>query len=965
MHFTTPFNLILLLAVPFIAWLGWPTRGFARRLEVASLAVRMVIVLCLVLSLSGLEIARAASDLAVVFLIDASDSMSDAAKAAATNFTRQAIAAMGPDDQAAVIVFAGDALVERSMSTGRALDAMTSIPFSSQTDLGEAIQLALALYPPGAARRLVILSDAAETTGDMFGAAQLAAATGVEIVAVPFFVQPGAEATVTGIDVPPRLRQGERFDVNVSMRATQPTRAGIRVMAGGEVAYQGTVDLNRGSQSISIPLTAGEPGFVDFLVQIDPERDRHYQNNELAAFSRVVGPPKVLVVTLPEDPSFAAGGRPRPDEHSRLVDALEAASFVVDIARPGELPPQLSALAEYASVVLVDVPARELGPRQLSALQSYVRDLGGGLVAIGGPTSFGVGGYYRTPLEVALPVEMSIDDQQRRPSLAMVFVIDHSGSMADLSDGVSKLDLAKEAAARSVELLFPTDRVGVVIFDDSASWVTPLTDLSDPDGVIRAIGGIRAGGGTDILAGLQAMARELPNDPAGVKHVILLTDGGANPAGIPELVRRLHDENGITLTAVGVGRDAAPFLPQLAQIGGGRYHFAADAGAIPTIFTEETTLASRAYVVEEAFFPKQVNQSPILSGIAEAPRLHGYVATTAKDAAQTILISAQRDPILAAWQHGLGRAVAFTSDATGRWARDWIGWEGFPTFWAQAIRYTVGDPVPSNLNVQVDQGGEEARLIVDARSEQGDFLNGLTLQANIVGPDGRVEALEAGQVAPGRYQASFQPRAPGAYLIGVSAQSASGDNFTETAGWVQSYSPEYRELESDPDSLYRLTIAVNGRVASDNPAEVFAHSLSAPGAARPVWPWLLALAALLLPMDIAMRRLTLSRADLQRAWARAMGAFRVRQRATGQGVQRSERMATLLGAKERTHPSDGPAEAADSRVAKIGTFVSPEDTAKPEAASEAGLQPASVEDKAVSTTAALLARKRSKRQKRG
>ncbi len=974
MRFTSPLLLFLLLLLPAVAALGWPSRGFARRREIASLVLRLFIVLCLIFSLAGLEIARAADELAVVFLIDASDSMPASAKAAAVDYTRQAVAAMRADDQAAVIVFGGDALVERAMSPGRELGSIASIPNTGQTDLAEAIRLALALYPPDATRRMVILSDGAVTSGDALEAARLAAASGVEIVVLPFVTQPGAEALIAGVEAPVRLRQGERFDLRLSMRTTEPMRASVRVLAGDRVVYQGTHDLGRGDQSFSIPLTAGEPGFVDYVVQIDPDRDAYYQNNELAAFSQVDGPPKVLLVAPPEGSAMTFGGETRPDEFSQLLRALEAASFVVDVARPVELPSELAELAEYASLVLVDVPARDLNRRQLNAVQSYVRDLGGGLVAVGGPTSYGVGGYFRTPLEETLPVEMQIKDQQRRPALAIVFIVDRSGSMSETSGGVAKLELAKEAAARSVELLWPTDRVGVIAFDDSASWVAPLADLSDPDQVIRAIGSIRSGGGTDILAGVQAMAEVLPGDAAGVKHVILLTDGGADPTGIPELVRRLHEdaERDITLTTVGVGRDAAPFLPQLAQLGGGRYHFAADPSAIPTIFTEETTLAARSYIVEETFFPRQRSGSPILSGIREVPQLRGYVATTAKDAAQTILVSSQDDPILAAWQYGLGKAVAFTSDATGRWARDWIDWDGFPIFWAQVVRYTIGDPssreASPDADVQVEQEGEQARLIVDARAaEGGDYLNGYALRANVVAPDGSVESIDAQQVAPGRYEATFQPSKPGAYLIGVSGQPSGSDGagLTETGGWVLSYSPEYRELESDPDALYRIAVATNGRVASADPGEIFAHTQPAPSATRPIWPWLLALAALLLPLDIAVRRLVIGWADLRRSWIKFTGRLA---RRPALAPARSQRMNVLLQTKERSRGVPG--AGAPPKAPPVVTSAT--EPAPPSARDAAEAKPAAapsspepaVPSAEATTAAALLARKRSKRERK-
>src|SRR5512138_256451 len=567
MRFTSPLFLILLLLVPLAVWMGLPARGAARRRETISLILRLTILLCLILSLAGLEIVQRSDNLAVVFLMDVSDSMPREAVAAEVGYVRSALQAMQPDDRSALILFGSDALVERSMSPIKELETITSAPITNQTDLAEAIQLGLALFPSGYAKRMVILSDGAQTSGDAIEAAKFAAATEVQIVSVPFINQRGAEVSLTDIDVPTHLRQNEQFDLNVSVRANAPTRAAVRVLARGQILYEGTHELRRGAQTLSLPFRAGQPGFVDYQVQIAPEHDGFYQNNRLDAYSEVEGPPRILVVA-PEPGEALPGNEIRPDESAALMAALQAADFQVELVRPTRLPSDLPSLAQYDSVVLVDVPARMLGNNQMENLQAYVHDLGGGLVVIGGPTSYGVGGYFHTPLEAALPVEMQIKDEMRRPSLGIVFIIDHSGSMSDASGGVEKLELAKEAAARSVEMLFPTDRVGVVAFDDTATWVVPMTELDDPGQVMTAMGTIRSDGGTDIFAGLQAMAGVLPDDPAKVKHVILLTDGGADITGIPEMVKKLYEENGITLSTVGVGNDAAPFLKDLAAIGG-------------------------------------------------------------------------------------------------------------------------------------------------------------------------------------------------------------------------------------------------------------------------------------------------------------------------------------------------------------------------------------------------------------
>ncbi len=957
MRFTTPILLLLLILLPIIFVLGKPVRGPARRREISALGLRVIIVLCVILALAGLEIARASDQLAVVFLLDDSDSMSSEAKGLAFDYARQAIHDMGPDDQAAVVVFGGDALVERAMSPSRELGALTSIPDTGQTNLADAIRLGLALYPPGAARRMIILSDGAQTIGDAEEAARFAAASGVEIVTLPFVMQPGAEALIAAVETPARLRTGERFDLRVSIDATQAMSTRLRVLANGQAVHEASYRLNKGHQTISIPLTATDPGFTRFTVQIDPQQDRLYQNNELAATAQVLGEPQILVVSLPAGTALP-NNETRPDEAAQLIRALQAANFNIETARPAQLPSDAATLSNYASVVLVDVPARELSTRQMETLRSYVRDLGGGLVAIGGPTSYGVGGYYKTPIEDALPVEMQIKDQQRRPQLAMVFIIDHSGSMGETSGGVTKLDLAKEAAARSVELLMPNDRVGVIAFDDVAGWVVPLGELSDPAEVTNRIGTIRVGGGTDIYAGVLAMSKVLPGDSAQVKHVILLTDGGADPTGIPELVKKLHDEDNITLTTVGVGRDAAPFLPHLAELGGGRYHFAADPGSIPSIFTEETTLASRSYIEEHQFFPKQAASSPLLNGITEAPPLYGYVATSPKAAAQMILVSDQSDPVLAASQYGLGKAVAFTSDATGRWAREWIDWEKFPQFWGQVVRYTIGDPNASALSVSVNQQGAAARVVVDARTANGDYLNGCTLNGNIVAPDGSTQPIALQQTAPGRYEGSFQPRDQGAYVIGVSGQSANGEVVNERAGWVLSYSPEYRNLESDPDALYQLALAAHGQVATGDPADAVVHTpagRSAPLATRPVWPWLLLIAALLLPFDVGVRRLAIDRRDVQKAW-QAIRLKRQAQRAARAAVPaRSEHMTTLFEAKQRT------------RVERVERAEPIEPTTHP-SAERAELtppstsQPKRVAPDSIATTANLLEKKRARRK---
>ena len=961
MRFTTPLLLLLLLLVPVAVWMGKPAKGPGRTREIVSLILRVIIILCLVFSLAGLEIVQRGDALAVVFLVDVSDSMPPAAINAEVEYVRIAVEAMSPDDQSAVVLFGADALVERQMSAAKELSAFTSAPITNQTNLEEAIQLGLALFPSGYAKRMVILSDGAQTSGDALEAVKFAVASDVQIVVLSIITQRGEEVLIQNVDVPTRLRPGEQFDLTVTLQANEPTRATVRVLGGSEILYEGAYDLRRGTQSLSLPLVAGEPGFVNYQVQIAATDDGFYQNNQLDAFSQVEGPPRILMVAPPAGETLP-GGEARPDEYSALLSALQSANFQVTVVAPNRLPSDLPSLAQYDSVVLVDVPARALGNNQMENLQSYVHDLGGGLVAVGGPTSYGVGGYFKTPLEETLPVDMQIKDEKRRPNLGIVFIIDHSGSMEDTSGGVTKLELAKEAAARSIDFLFPTDRVGVIAFDDTASWVVPMTELSDPGQVVSAIGSIRGGGGTDIMAGVRAMSEVLPDDPAKVKHVILLTDGGADPTGISELVQKLFEEDNITLSTVGVGNDAAPFLEDLAEIGGGRYHFTNDASSIPSIFTEEVSLATRAYLVEEPFFPALANPSPILSGINEIPRLYGYVASSPKDLAQVILKSDKDDPILAAWQYGLGRSVAFTSDATGRWARDWLTSDNFAKFWVQVVRSTIGNPTDNALATDIELIGDQARITLDAQTPSGEFINGYAVDANIVAPNGETNSLTLRQVAPGRYEAFFDPKEQGVYLIRfVGTSAGQTDSFAETIGWALSYSPEYKRLDSDPDLLLRLAALSGGEVATANPADAFLHNLNATRASRPIWQWLILLAVLLLPFDIASRRLIITKQDVSNLQAWMMKQLGLGQPRISQVPQSSSRMEALLKAKDRVSESTKRTGATPVELKEAQPSEKIIQSVEQDKVEETKPSPP---ETATSTTASLLARKNALKNKR-
>ncbi len=916
MAFTRPLLLLLLILLPYFVYLGRPRGRYGRGRAWVALLLRGLIVALIVLSLAGAQSVRGGDELAVVFLVDVSDSVPPAEQERALGFVEQALAATRPDgsDRAAVVLFGADALVERPMMRGGAeggpgggaLGEIASIPRTHQTDLEGAVRLGMALFPAGAARRMVILSDGRPTLGEAEQAVRLAhsQASAIQVDALPLEslgVESG-EAWLADLEAPARLHPGEEFSLIVTARATRDLDAVLTVLAGDTVAAQESVHLNPGSNTFAIPLTADQPGFLPFRAYLTPSADVYPQNNGLAAFALVEGPPRVLLVAV-ESEGEAIG------EADHLRAALQAAGLETVQFTPGGMPSDPASLAEFAAVVLVDTPAQALPPRTMEALQSYVRDLGGGLVAVGGPHAYGVGGWYDTPLEETLPVEMTIHDQERFPPMSIVIVIDKSGSMAVEEGGVPKIRLAGEAAARVAELIMDIDELTVIAFDDRPVDVIGPLPGSRRDEVIDQVTRLQAGGGgIYVRESLQEALTYLADSQRAVRHIILLADGSdaEHQEGVRALVEAEMVGQNITLStvAIGAGQDLR-FLEEMAELGGGRYYFTDRAANLPVIFAEETQLAMRSYIVEEPFYPQQTAVSPILTGIEAVPQLAGYVATTPKSAARVILSTHQEDPLLAAWQYGLGRAVAWTSDGTARWAQAWVGWEGFARFWSQAVRWTVVErtDVPVEMGVTVE--GDQALVTVDTIDADGGFVNGLEAQVSLVGPDGEPISVELFQTGPGRYEGEFTPGAEGAYLMRLTGSLAGEEVVALTTGWVRGYAPEYAALEGDPAYLAYLAELGGGRVLEE-PGEAFEHTLRGPGTTRDLFPYLLGLATLLLPFDVGVRRLALSRRDWERAWHRMRERLARRRPKAAEETEAPSPVSRLFEAKSRVQVEERP-----------------------------------------------------------
>ena len=883
-NFTDPVWLWLGLPAAAVVAVGWmaASRTLPARRRITSLVLRLALVGCLVLSLAGIRLALPSDRLSVVFLLDASASMLDATSGQLVDWARASVRDMPEGDTAGVVVFGANALVDRLPSELDELAPPASRPVAGASDVAGAVRLAAAILPAGTQQRMVLLSDGNDTSGEAADAIAAAAARGIRLDVVTPADATAAEVLLDALDAPSGARVGETIDLVARVRSTIATGATLRLLADGATVATRELDLEPGVTTIPFSVTAGDSGFHVFRAVIEPVDDRFSENNAADGYVLVTGEPRVLVAT--DDAERGAD----------LVASLGEGSMEVDVVPSTGLPSSLTALAGYDSIVLDDVPASALGETTMASLQVYVRDLGKGLVMLGGRDSYGAGGYLGTPLEDTLPVYMTVRDRERSPDVAMVAVVDKSGSMADChctgdsrdtatsqTRGFEKVDVAREAILRAAEALAPTDQLGVITFDQNAHWAVRTAPVDF--GALDAGLGFAADGNTNIFAGLEAAYDDLVNNPASLRHIILITDGWSTHGAYDELLDDMKAA-GITLSTIGTGGGSAEILRRLAEESGGRYYDAADATTIPDIFLRETIRTAGEQIIEEAFQPIPSAPSEILDGLdaGRLPQLLGYNATTAKGSATVALLTAREDPLLAQWQYGLGRAVAWTSDARQQWATPWIGTPEFGTLTAQLVAWTLPPQDAEGIEVRFSPG-ERGNLDVEVTSfdEDAGPRNFYRTVLRLVSPDLEPTQTVLEQVGPGRYAGSVSAGDPGAYLVRV-AQTLEGADGTDAAsrtlGVVSPAAEEFRRLGVDADALAQYAGVGGGRELAltdeDAGKAVWSHDIAAAAFRTPIWPWLLLLAIVLVPIDVGVRRVALSRtdADRARAWvARRLG----------------------------------------------------------------------------------------------
>ncbi len=922
---THPLILLALTVIPVLLIIHRTTKVEAARWRRwTTLVLRVATLSCLIFALAGLYRKHREDVLAVVFLLDVSDSIPMSQQQTAMARMDAAVAQLKEADSACLIHFASEALIRLPMRPKPEWagwqEPSTEIE-RGITDIASALQLAMRIAPDDQQRRFVLLSDGLQNRGELDQLLELVKASGIEIFTIPLNAERENEVWIRNLRMPKQVRLGQRFEIRVDVESTKVTQISAYLYRDDILIHEAkSINLEPGIQEISeFPSQRlDEERNYRYQLKISSEHDTIPDNNTAYGFVHVQGQPRALYVngdTASPDPLVGAG-QPRPYE-----TVLEANGFLIEAISPDKFPSDLVTLQTNDVLILDNVSADLLQPTQMDVIESYVQNLGKGLVVIGGDRAFGRGGYHDTPLERTLPLNMT--PRQRKESLAMMFVVDTSGSMANYVGPDQKIQLAFEGIRAGIRELDDEDLAGVIGFA-AALKEFPLT--TDHDAIYNWLSGLYPSGGTKMYDALERAYKRLKDVDVKQKHIILLSDGRARDASDSDfmsLARQIANDK-VTITALAIGDAAQKLMQAIAMAGNGEYVPVQNLNQLPKILTEAVRQTQK-YTIQEPFQPV-INEtgSQILAGINDLPKLYGYIATSEKEFASIHIRSHEDHPILAAWNYGLGRSVAFTSDAKPRWAKDWMAWENFGKFWGQVVNWvTPATDHNADFDLNVSHSNGVGTVTIETTLSGKGFPShkefpshggrlSQKFDVRVVYPNTEGKVVEIAQVRPTRYEGEFPISEHGAYLV-TAQRKTGGQNEnradvigSQTASLVVSYPAEFARFETNHPLLKRIAQRTNG-IYDPSPRQIAKHTGTAVEQRQLLSHFLLAAAVFLFVLEMIIRRFSIASHRYNReASALAGGSMTRRKTASPTTPGRSTQRGAILG--QSTGPSESVAQ---------------------------------------------------------
>lgn len=862
----------LLLAAPlYLAWRQWPLTSRALR------ALHAAALLLILLALSQPALRIPARGGTLVFVVDRSASMPTGADAAALELIATAQSRMGARDRLGVVAFGRAAAVEQPPQAARFAGFAADVDRDG-SDLAAALDAARALIPPGESARVLVVSDGQWTGRDPIKTAAALAARGIAVDYRLLRRPSGLDTAVVAFRAPDRAAPGEAVTLEAEIAAPPAASVPWRLRRDGRPIAAGRADARAGRARLLVRDRAPAEGVLHYRLELDtPSDDPLPENNTARVLTGVAAPRPALLV------SPAGGG-------SGLGRALESAGLAVRVASPTTDFSALDLLASHAAVVVENTPADAFGRRGLEALAHWVEQAGGGLLMTGGKSAFGLGGYYRSPLEPVLPVSLEMRREHRKLNLAIVVALDRSGSMQmPAGPGRVKMDLANLGAAEVLDLLAPTDEFGVLAVDTVPHTIIelgPVERARAQRGKILRIAS--QGGGIYVYEALTAALKMLARTQATTRHIILFADAAdaEEPGAYRELLAKARAAN-VTCSVIGLGTPQdvdAELLRDIARAGGGEIYFTSDAADLPRLFAQDTFAVARNTFIEE---PTAFRFAAGLRGLTpeafgEPPPVGGYNLCYARPGANVAAVTLDEyaAPIVAAWPAGVGRVAVFTGEADGAFTGPFGQWPDTPRLLGALGAWVAGAAEDLPEGVLLTRDIRDGVCAIEMHLDPERTADPLRAAPRVRMLRGRPGEPLLRETAPLRWVTAdrlvLEVPLRGAETLLATVEWGDGRRATLPPACLP-YSPEYAPAPPDrgAEALAAIAAATGGRerldiagIWSDLPRNTRRVGLA---------PWLALASALALLAEVAERR-TGGLARRERAGAAAEGRSAGRER---------------------------------------------------------------------------------------
>jgi Mg-chelatase subunit ChlD len=873
---------------------GWSAmRGIPKFRRLLSVSSRVILFAILGIAMSGVYRVQQADNLAVIAVVDTSLSVQNFASfgdndfglpitidAAARGFLAEASQQQEPDDQFGLISFDGRVQTVATPSKSQILDRVIDMDSIEGTDLVGALSLARNQFPPDTNARVILFSDGRSTST---GLNQIPTDIPIDVVPIRYSVT--EEVIVESVELPSRSLPGSIVDVRVVIRSLGDSKGSILLtynnepvdLSENQEGITRPVELNAGIRVLVLPVKLGESRVHRFEAKYIPqlrsstraqsdqtseyEGDTSLGNNQAGGVTLTSGDGRVLIVTEKDESGMTYA--------DTLNSTIERAGWDVEMINPSAFPLDRLDLEAFDLIVLVNTPRDALQLEAEELLSSYTRDLGGGIIFVGGRDALGAGGWKGSEIEDLLPVKLDVADELIVPQVAVVLVLDSSGSMRRKVMGSTRSQqaIANESAVGAIEVLDEKDLVGVVSFSNAARKVIEIDRNDQPETSRSRIGSISSSGGTNMGSALNMARDMLEPVEANTKHVILLSDGESmNPEILPELATELG-ELGIKVSTIAVGDEADESgMKTIARLSGGVYYRVRNPSVLPRIFLKAIRIVRTPMVREGLVSPVVIeNDSPATGLLTQLPQLGGLALTeqiTDDPRISTPIVSEKNEPIFAYHQLELGRVAVFTSDVS-RWASSWIESDVFASFWTNVVAWTMRTDQDNPGELSLIVNSTDATIVYNAIDQDDLPIDGLDITAQLYDDAGRSRQVRLTQVGSGQYKGEARDLDPGVHVVIASARQGDDQLQPTIAGMQINGVDEFKHLSADPDALIALADRTGGRVFDlgdpegvnlfDREGMVVRTSL------QPIWSTLIAVAFVMFLIDLAMRRVAFDR----------------------------------------------------------------------------------------------------------